>query len=133
MKRHKSGSMRILQDSGELRRSVRYKASETSAVIDAGAKVTAPAAVILFNGGDFSRRQNSSSEIGFTVSFALPFWGAEAFLRCIDFADFALPVFFDYKGRHNFILRVNPAINELDDSDSRLWTVDFALTVSVFL
>ena len=103
------------------------------AVIDAGAKVTAPAAAILFNGGDFSRRQNSSNEIGFTVSFAMPFWGAEAFLRCIDFADFALPVFFDYKGRHNFILRVNPSINELDDSDSRLWTVDFALTVSVFL
>ena len=33
MKRHKSGNMRILQDTGELRRSVRYEASGDSVVI----------------------------------------------------------------------------------------------------
>ena len=41
MKRHKSGSMRILQDTGELRRSVRYKSSETSAVIGSKLKYAA--------------------------------------------------------------------------------------------
>ena len=101
------------------------------AVIDAGAKVTVPSASILFNGGEFLRRTNSSSEVEFTVSFALPFWGDNAFLRCIEFIDFVSPIFFDYRNRHNFILRVNPSINELDDEGSQLWSVDFLLTISV--
>ena len=103
------------------------------AIIDAGATFSAPSATILFNGGDFSRRSNSETEIQFIVSFALPFWGDNSFVRCIDFIDFVLPVFFDYRNRRNFILRVNPSINELDYDGSQLWTVDFLLTVSAFI
>ena len=103
------------------------------AVIDAGAQVTAPAATILFNGGDISRRDNSSCEIGYSVSFALPFWGADAFGKCIDFVDFALPIFFDYKNKRNFILRVNPSINELDAEGRQLWAVDFSLSFLTFI
>ena len=103
------------------------------AVIDAGADVTAPAAAILFDGGDLSRRSNTSCEVGYTVSFLLPFWGSDAFVRCINFVDFVTPIFFDCKSNRNFILRVNPSIKELDAQGSQLWSVSFSLTVSVFI
>ena len=103
------------------------------AVIDAGVKVSAPCAAISVNGGSCSRRTNSNAEIGFIVSFILPFWGTDAFMKCIDFVDFALPIFFDYKDRHNFILRAAPGIYEPDKVGSQFWTVDFLLTVSAFV
>lgn len=103
------------------------------ALIEAGAKISVPSASIYFSGGAYTRRSNSSSEIAYTVSFALPFWGADAFTRCLDFVDFIVPVFFDYKDKHNFILSAEPSINEVNEEGSQLWTVDFLLTVSAFM
>ena len=113
-----------------------YIFSETGkhlAVIDAGAKITAPCVSINLNGGTVTRKTNSNTEIEYLVSFALPFWGADAFIRCLDFIDFSLPIFFDYRDKHNFVLKANPSINEFDAENSQLWTVDILFTVSIFV
>ena len=103
------------------------------AVIDAGAKITAPCVSINLNGGAVTRKTNSSTEIEFLLSFALPFWGEDAFIRCLDFIDFVLPIFFEYRDNFNFILKANPSINEVDADNSQLWTVDFLFSVSIFI
>ena len=125
--------IREILDDQQLGDYVLQQTGKHLAVIDAGAKVTAPCAAVSLNGGAFSHKFNTSTEIEYLVSFALPFWGADAFIRCIDFIDFALPIFFDYRDKRNFILRVTPAIHELDEQDSRIWTVDFLITVSAFI
>ena len=102
------------------------------AVINAGAKISAPCVSILLNGGSYSRKSNSGAEVDFLVSFALPFWGAKAFIQCLDFVDLILPVFFDYRGNRDFVLRASPSIQELDAEGSQLWAVNFILTVATY-
>ena len=125
--------LREILDDEQLNQYIFKETGKHLAVINAGAKVTAPCVSINLNGGSFTRKSNSGTEIDFLVSFALPFWGADAFTKCLDFIDFAIPVFFDYRDRHNFILRANPSINELDAEGSQLWTVEILFTVSAFL
>lgn len=123
--------LREILDDEQLNKYIVKSTGKHLAVIDAGAKVSAPCVSINLNGGSFTRRSNSNSEIDYLISFALPFWGADAFIRCLEFVDFALPIFFDYRDKRNFILRANPSINELDAENSQLWTVDILVTVSV--
>lgn len=102
------------------------------AIIDAGAQITTPAAVISFSGGDFSRRTNTSTEIDYTVSFLMPYWGDTAFSRCLEFLDFVIPVFFAYSDTGAYIINASPYIHEPDDV-SEQWSIDITLTVKVFL
>ena len=125
--------LREILDDEQLNQYIFEATGKYLAVINAGAKITAPCASINLNGGAFTRRNNSNSEIDYLISFVLPFWGADAFTKCIDFVDFVLPILFDYRDKRNFILRANPTINELDAENSQLWTVDIIATVSVLL
>ena len=125
--------LREILDDEQLNEYIFTETGKHLAVIDAGAKVTAPCVSINLNGGAVTRKSNSSTEIEYLVSFALPFWGADAFLRCLDFIDFSLPIFFDYRDKHNFVLKANPSINEFDAENSQLWTVDILFTVSIFV
>ena len=125
--------LREILDDEQLNQYIFKETGKHLAVIEAGAKITAPCASIHLNGGSFSRKSNSGTEIDYLVSFALPFWGADAFTRCIDFIDFAIPIFFEYRDRHNFILKASPSINEVDEEASQLWTVEILFTVSAFL
>ncbi len=125
--------LREVLDDDQLNEYILTGTGKHLAVIDAGAKVTAPCASINLNGGSITRKSNSSTEIEYLVSFALPFWGADAFIRCLDFIDFAIPIFFDYRDKRNFILSANPSINEVDAENSQLWTVDILFTVSILV
>ena len=125
--------LREILDDEQLNKYIFEETGKHLAVINAGAKVTAPCVSINLNGGAVTRRTNSNTEIEYLVSFALPFWGTEAFIRCLDFIDFAIPIFFDYRNKHNFVFRANPSIKELDTENSQLWTVDILFSVSVFL
>ena len=125
--------IREILDDEQLNRYIVEATGKHLAIIDAGAQVTAPCASINLNGGAFSRKSNTGAEIDFLVTFALPFWGADAFVKCVDFVDAALPIFFDYRNKRNFILRAVPSINELDAEASQLWTVQILFTVSAFV
>lgn len=125
--------LREIIDDEQLNQYIFNETGKHLAVIDAGARVTAPYVSINLQGGSFTRKTNSSVDIDYLVTFALPFWGADAFIKCIDFIDFALPIFFDYRGKRNFILRADPSINEFDAEASQLWTVQILLTVSAFI
>ena len=125
--------LREILDDEQLNQYIFSETGKHLAVIDAGAKVTAPCVSINLNGGAVTRKTNSNTEIEYLVSFALPFWGADAFIRCLDFIDFSLPIFFDYRDKHNFVLKANPSINEFDAENSQLWTVDILFTVSIFV
>lgn len=103
------------------------------AVSDAGAQITSPSASIYFSGGNFSRRSNSSAEVNYTVVFMLPYWGADGFVKCLDFVDFVMPIFFDYKTRTSFVMSVNPSINEVEAEGSQDWAVELMLTVSSYI
>lgn len=103
------------------------------AIMEAGAKMTSPSASIYFSGGNFSRRSNSSTEITYTVLFMLPYWRTDGFVKCLEFVDFVLPIFFDYKTRTSFVMSVNPSINEMEGEGSQDWAVEFQLTVSSYI
>lgn len=103
------------------------------AIINAGAQVSAPSAQISFLGGRASRKDNTSAQITYSVSFMLPFWSNDAFAHCIDFVDFVIPIFFDYRDGSSFILNVEPSILEPDELFSQLWRVNFSLTLSILL
>ena len=103
------------------------------AIINDGAKINEPCVSISLNGGSVTRSSNSNREIEFRLSFSFPFWETDAFSTCIDFIDFFLPILFDYKGNHMFILNAAPTINELLSDSEALWSVDFVVTVSLFI
>lgn len=125
--------LREVLDDDQLNQYIFTETGKHLVVIDAGVKVTAPCVSINLNGGSLTRKSNSSTEIEYLLSFTLPFWGTDAFTRCLDFIDFTLPIFFDYRDKHNFVFRANPSINEIDAENSQLWTVDILFTVSVFI
>ena len=103
------------------------------AIINAGAQVSAPSAQISFLGGRSSRKDNTSTQVSYRVEFMLPFWSNDAFERCIDFVDFVIPIFFDYRDGRSFILHIEPSIHEPDELLSQLWRVALSLTLSIFL
>ena len=103
------------------------------AIINAGAQVSAPSAQISFLGGRASRKDNTSAQILYSVDFWLPLWSNDAFSCCIDFVDFIIPIFFDYRDGSSFILQIEPSIHEPDELLSQLWRVQFSLTLSIFL
>ena len=121
----------ILEDE-ELNAFIFEETGKHLAIIDAGAQITTPAALISFAGGDFSRRDNTSTEVEFTVSFLMPYWGDTAFTSCLKFLDFVIPVFFAYSDAGAYIVNASPAIHEPDDV-SEQWSIDITLTVKVFL
>ena len=103
------------------------------AVIDAGAKVTVPAVQISFAGGRSSRRCNTAVEAAFNVDFALPFWGADAFAKCLDFVDFVIPVIFDYKEQNAFVSHVASNIQEPEELSSQIWHVQLSISISILI
>ena len=121
----------ILEDE-ELNAFIFEETGKHLAIIDAGAQITTPAALISFAGGDFSRRSNTNAEVEFTVSFLVPYWGDTAFTRCLEFLDFVVPVFFAYSDTGAYVVNASPAIHEPDDV-SEQWSIDITLSVKVFL
>ena len=103
------------------------------AVIDAGAQVTAPSVSINLRSGNFTRKANTDTGIDYLLSFAMPFWGADSFTRCLDFIDFVLPIFFEYRDNHMFIRSANPSINELLTETSEMWSINILLSVSALI
>ena len=107
------------------------------AIIDAGAQITIPSAVITLRGGETSYADNTPSEVRYTVDFALPFWGADALRKSHEFLDVAVKAFFEYEQQHNpvrvnRVKNINFSITEQDE-ESQLWTVAFDVTVSIFI
>ena len=103
------------------------------AIIDAGAKVTVPAAQISFAEGRSSRRGNTAVEAAFNVDFALPFWGADAFAKCLDFVDFVIPVIFDYREQNAFVSHVASNILEPEELSSQIWHVQLSISISILI
>lgn len=106
------------------------------AIIDAGAQITIPAVKITFEGGETSYADNTAHEVRYTVSFALPFWGADALKKSHEFLDVAMGAFFGYEQRLNpvhiyRVQSVNPSIIEQNE-ESEVWTITFNVTVLVF-
>ena len=64
--------LREVLDDDQLNEYIFTETGKHLAVIDAGAKVTAPCVSINLNGGAVTRKSNSSTEIEYLVSFALP-------------------------------------------------------------
>ena len=122
----------ILNDS-QINDYIFYLTGKNLAIINAGAQIAAPSAQISFAGGLSSRRDNTSAQITYSVAFMLPLWSNDAFARCIDFLDFVIPIFFDYKDGRSFILHIEPSIHEPDELSSQLWRVYLSLTLSIFL
>lgn len=125
--------VREILDDSQINDYVHTLTGKNLAVIEAGAKVTSPSAQIIFSGGNTTRRNNTSSEVSFDVEFLLPFWGADAFTRCLDFIDTVIPVFFDYREARYFISRIDPAIHEPDELLSQIWRVTLTFSVTIFL
>lgn len=102
------------------------------AVIDAGAQVTSPSAKILFGGGEITRASNTRQEVNFVISFALPFWNADAFSDCLNFIEFITPICFSYSSsKGGFISSINPSI--IENFDNKFWSINLNITISVFI
>ena len=101
-------------------------------VINAGAQVTTPSATITLNGGECTRASNTKQEVSYKISFALPFFGANAFDKCLDFLDFLIPIFFDYRTRSEFIKSANPSLIE-QNNDIKSWIININVIVEVFI
>ena len=101
-------------------------------VINAGAQVTTPSATITLNGGECTRASNTKKEVGYKISFALPLFGANAFDKCLDFLDFLIPIFFDYRTRTEFIKSASPSLIE-QNNDIKSWIININVIVEVFI
>ena len=121
----------VLQDR-EINRYISENTGKNLAVINAGAQVTTPSATVTFANGDFTRAINTKKEVGYNVSFALPFWGNNAFDKCIDFLDFVIPVFFEYRTKNCFIKSAAPSVVE-QDSERKFWIINIYVIVEVLI
>ena len=101
-------------------------------VINAGAQVTTPSATITLNGGECTRASNTKQEVSYKISFALPFFGANAFDKCLDFLDFVIPIFFDYRTRTEFIKSASPSLIE-QNNEIKSWIININVIVEVFV
>ena len=123
--------LEILEDE-RLKEYVSKNIGKKLTVINAGAQVTTPSATIALNGGECTRASNTKQEVGYKISFALPFFGANAFDKCIDFLDFLTPIFFDYRTRTEFIKSVSPSLIE-QNNDIKSWIININVIVEVFV
>ena len=101
-------------------------------VINAGAQVTTPSATITLNGGECTRANNTKQEVSYKISFALPFFGANAFDKCLDFLDFVIPIFFDYRTRTEFVKSASPSLIE-QNNEIKSWIININVIVEVFV
>lgn len=129
MFKHAYSLIREFLDDEELQHFFVENTGKHLAVINAGAQVTSPTAKISLNSGEVSRKSNTNNDLVFSVSFAIPFFGSDAFERCIDFVDFVAPICLDYKTKHTFIKYVTPSIIELDNEND-FWVVVLNISIS---
>ena len=101
-------------------------------VISAGAQITTPSATIMLNSGEYTRANNTKQDVKFIVSFALPSFSSNAFDKCLDFLDFVMPVFFDYRTRTEFIKTASPSVIE-HDNEIKSWIININIVVEVFV
>lgn len=119
-------------DDEQLNQYVFENMGKNLAIINAGAQITTPAANITLSGGTQSRRSNTSNSVEYLISFAMPFFGSDAFDKCLDFIDFAIPIFLEYRTKTEFIRIINPSIIE-KDSERDFWIINFNITVEVLI
>ena len=127
--------VREILDDEQLNHYIRNLTGKHLTVIDSGPQVDTPAAKIELTGGEFNRKINTDREVNYTVSFAMPFWGADAFKQCISFLDIVLPIFFAYgsgQDNRNIITRAVPSISE-NDPEKDFWIISINLTIKVFI
>ena len=101
-------------------------------VIDAGPQIDSPAAKIIFDGGQRTRKSNTIQQVDYIISFALPFFGADAFEQCLDFIEIVTAICLEYYSGKNFIKSVNPSIVE-EDNEKGFWTVNINVAVQIFI
>ena len=121
----------VLQDQ-EINSYISENTGKNLAVINAGAQITTPSATITFSSGETTRAINTKKEVGYNVSFALPFWGNDAFDKCIDFLDFVLPIFFEYRTKNCFIKNAAPSVVE-QDSERKFWFISINTILEVLI
>ena len=97
-------------------------------VINAGAQVTSPSATITLNNGELP----FIKEIGYQISFALPFFGANSFDKCLDFLDTVIPIFFEYRTKTIFIKSVSPSVIE-HNNEIKSWVININVIVEVLI
>ena len=123
--------LEILEDE-RLKEYISKTVGKKLAVINAGAQVTTPSATISLNGGECTRASNTNQEVNYKISFALPFFGANAYDKCLDFLDFLIPIFFDYRTRTEFIKSASPSLIE-QNNDIKTWIININVIVEVFV
>ena len=101
-------------------------------IINAGAQVTSPSATITLNNGECTRASNTNREIGYQISFALPFFGVNSFDKCLDFLDTVIPIFFEYRTKTIFIKSVSPLVIE-HDNEIKSWVININVIVEVLI
>lgn len=128
----------ILEDE-ELNQYVKDSTGKRLAIIDSGPMTTTPAASISFVGGTINRGENSMQGTEYTVTFLMPYWGADGMKKCHALLDVAVEAFFAHElrepagrnQRRNFVLRVNPTLME-EDPEKKWWIVALQVTISIF-
>lgn len=123
--------LEILEDE-RLKEYISKTVGKKLAVINAGAQVTTPSATISLNGGECTRASNTNQEVNYKISFALPFFGANAYDKCLDFLDFLIPIFFDYRTRTEFIKSASPSLIE-QNNEIKSWIININVIVEVFV
>ena len=123
--------LEILEDE-RLKEYVLKSVGKKLTVINAGAQVTTPSATISLSGGESTRASNTKQEVNYKISFALPFFGANAFDKCLDFLDFIIPIFFDYRTRSEFVKSASPSLIE-QNNDIKSWIININVIVEVFV
>lgn len=123
--------MEVLNDE-QLNEYIQKNTGKKLTIINAGAQVTTPSAIVTLSNGEYTRASNTKQDTGFLISFNLPFWGTDAFDKCLDFLDFAIPIFFDYRTKQNFIKSISPSVVE-QDSERKFWIININVIVEVFI
>ena len=128
----------ILEDE-ELNKHVKETTGKRLAIVDSGPVATVPAASITFVGGAVNRSENTLQHTDYTVTFSMPYWGADGMKKCHKLLDVAIEAFFAHElrepsgrgQRRNYVLTVSPTLTE-EDPEKKLWTVGLLVTVSIF-
>ena len=123
--------IREILDDDEFQQYVKDCTGKHLSIISTGVQVNAPAAGIALSSGTYTRKSNTKGEVGYTITFVLPFFGADAFEQCLDFVETFINISFQYKTDNNFILDAVPNIEI--DSERNFWTININLTVEVLL
>lgn len=128
----------ILEDE-ELNKYVKETTGKRLAIIDSGPATTAPAASITFVGGAVNRSENTLQHTDYTVTFSMPYWGADGMKKCHRLLDVAMEAFFAHEVREpagrnqrkNYVVTMNPSLIE-EDPEAKWWIVSLQATISIF-